>query len=80
MIRLSLCHGTLPTKEQFNRAVLESFRPNRPFRFRKDVRLGTVDLTAEELWEELRKAKQEGTIEALRWCCNRLLEISIEWN
>ncbi len=80
MMKLSLPYGKLPTREQFNRALLEFSPPHRPLRLRKDSRLGSLDLTHEDFWCELQKAHQENTDISLRWCCEHLSSLNIEWS
>lgn len=79
MIRLGLPYGQLPTTEQFLRAYLETYNPNKPIKLRKDVRLGNIDLSGKEYWQEIKRAHRENSDASLAWCRNKLLAMSIEW-
>jgi len=72
-------HGKVPSRGLFNRAMLEAKSPNHPLRFRNDSRVGTTELSASQFYNELVKAKNEGTAESLEWVRRHLFFISIFW-
>lgn len=79
MMKLRLPTGKLPTKDQFNRLMLEQFPPNAPIRLRKDTRLGNVDLTLSEFRRAIITAYLEQTDNSLEWCKYQLSKLNVEW-
>lgn len=73
-------HGTVPSKERFNRVLGEILRPNYPIRFRNDPRVGNTDLWADQFYRELVRAKIEGTAESLEWLRRHLYFLDIHWD
>ena len=57
---MSLTYGNLPTREQFEKAFIATDTTgNRVFAFGNDPRVGTCELTCDELWTEVCKATEE---------------------
>jgi hypothetical protein len=75
----SLPYGKLPSRGLFNRAMSEKTSPNRLLRFKNDPRLGNVELTSSQFFNELLKAKVEGSVESMAWVQRHLFFISILW-
>lgn len=63
--RKSMTYGTLPTLEEFSEAFLKVAKPAKTFHctyafsFTNDPRVDTCELTASELWGELKRARAE---------------------
>ena len=82
----TMTYGTMPSRELFGakyKTMAEGFPPERGFRFRNDKRVGTGELSEDELWEELQRAWREyeelGDGDAGDWCSAVLGCLDIEW-
>jgi len=78
----SLSFGQLPTSEEFFE-IYEKKLGDKLYEIRKCSRVGNVDLTASELWKEIKLATKEwdenGDHEAAFWVSSVLYTLSIEW-
>lgn len=98
--RKMMTYGTLPTREEFDGAFVRACSWGIPRRaltyaFTNDPRVGTCELTAEEVWRELMEARGEwqGWIRATtgqamtedqadasgQWCSDVLGVLGFEW-
>lgn len=73
--------GVLPTKQQYDDCWKRT-GVGEVFRFGNDPRVGTCDLTQDELWDELKKAHQDyesGQEDAGNFCSCVLSVLGFEW-
>lgn len=82
----TLTYGVLPTREEFETAF-DQYVPGIRFEFDNDPRVGTCELTASELWQELEdavgaweSARYHKTREAAgQWCSAVLSVLGFKW-
>jgi hypothetical protein len=85
----TMSHGEMPTHEEYDEAWSQTVEGS-TFRFGNDPRLGSCELTQEELWTELNKANDEyadllGGMETEdpevvgSWLSSVLFCLGIEW-
>lgn len=77
-MRQTLTYGQLPTNVSFYEAF-DAECPDGKFAFGNDKRVGTDKLSADQLWNELSDAVEEGTDESLEWASCVLSALSFEW-
>lgn len=79
---MSMTFGFLPRYEDFCQAWSQVIPGDDLFSFGNDPRMGTDELTQDELWDELNKATEEyldGDDEAGDWASAVLSCLKIEW-
>lgn len=80
---ISMTYGTMPSRDDFDKAFEIHTGDGDSFYFGRDPRVGDCVLSASELWKELERARKEfeedGNEEAGSWCADVLSCLDFEW-